>query len=189
MARLQPSTKFETSCPTSETVLSAHFWGHIGPYRPIGTPTRTSTTQNGQPAQPAHRAGQCDQIQRGWRCCSWWFALFQRARLRCDSCSSTQGHHAAAAMAKEWVLQPDFSSPKIPPGTAENLLASGSSAHPTFSPSEYPTSAQRFFGRRQLRAMHGQDPDCYTPVPAGHWARPGPSPDWSGKKPKKPKPN
>ena len=96
---------------------------------------------------------------------------------------------AAAAMAKEWVLQPDFSSPKIPPGTAENLLASGSSAHPTFSPSEYPTSAQHFFGRRQLRKMHGQDPDFYTPVAAGHWARPGVSPDWSGKKSKKPKTN
>ena len=115
-----------------------------------------------------------------------------RAAARKDTIGGSPSElaaEAAAAVAEEKVLQPDFSSPKIPPGTAENLLASGSSAHPTFSPSEYPTSAQRFFGRRQLRAMHGQDPDCYTPVPAGHWARPGPSPDWSGKKPKKPKPN
>ena len=88
----------------------------------------------------------------------------------------------AAAMAEENVLSPHFSSPLVPPGTAEDLLGPGSSGSLPFSPSEYPTSAQRFFGRRQLRKMHGQDPDKYTPVPARHWARAEPSPGWPGKK-------
>ena len=78
-------------------------------------------------------------------------SVVTRAAARKDTIGGSPSElaaEAAAAMAQEEVLQPDFSSPKIRPGTAENLLASRSSAHPTFLPSEYPTSAQRFFGRR-----------------------------------------
>ena len=39
--------------------------------------------------------------------------------------------------------------------------------------------------KEAVAQMHGQDPSQFTPEPPGHWAQPGPSPDWPGKRDKK----
>ena len=98
------------------------------------------------------------------------------------------GKQAGDAFKEEGVLQPDFGSSSLPASTPEDLLRPASNASSPalpFSPSECPSAEQRFFTRKQLRKMHGQDPSQFTPEPPGHWAQPGPSPDWAGKRDKK----
>ena len=93
--------------------------------------------------------------------------------------------HAGDAFKEDGVLKPDFSSPSVPASTPEDLLRPASNASSPalpFSPSECPSAEQRFFTRKKLRQMHGQDPSQFTPEPPGHWAPPGPSPDWPGKR-------
>ena len=98
------------------------------------------------------------------------------------------GKQAGDALKEEGVLQPDFGSPSLPASTPEDLLRPASNASSPalpFSPSECPSAEQWFFTRKQLRKMYGQDPNQFTPEPPGHWAQPGPSPDWPGKRDKK----
>ena len=60
---------------------------------------------------------------------------------------------------------------------------------PSRQASESLRAEVRLFGRKNLRKMHawmnGQDPSQSTPEPPVHWARPGPSLDWPGKRDKK----
>jgi hypothetical protein len=98
---------------------------------------------------------------------------------------SALGKRAGDALKQDGVLQPAFGSPSIPASTPEDLLrptSNASSPALPFSPSECPSAEQRFFTRKQLRKMHGQDPSQFTPEPPGHWAQPGSSPDWPGKR-------
>ena len=95
------------------------------------------------------------------------------------------GKEVAAELVKDGVPRLDFHSPSRPASTPEDLLrAASSTSSPAlpFSPSDCPSAEQLLFGRKQLRKMAGQDPAEYTPEPPNHWARPGPSPDWPGKR-------
>ena len=89
--------------------------------------------------------------------------------------------------AEQGMDQPDFGSPGD--GKSRKVPTPGScgSSVDAFSPSDCSAEPeeQRFFTRRQLRKMNGQeqDPDKYTPTHG--WQKPGASPDYRGKRQKR----
>ena len=85
--------------------------------------------------------------------------------------------------AEQGMDQPDFGSPGD--GKSRKVPTPGScgSSVDAFSPSDCSAEEQRFFTRRQLRKMNGQDPDKYTPTHG--WQKPGASPDYPGKRQKR----
>ena len=85
--------------------------------------------------------------------------------------------------AEQGMDQPDFGSPGD--GKSRKVPTPGScgSSVDAFLPSDCSAEEQRFFTRRQLRKMNGQDPDKYTPTHG--WQKPGASPDYPGKRQKR----